>query len=64
MIETDEATDELIDLARNSSRLHIRKQSIFWLGQTASNKTLNAIDDAIDVVKLVRYKLLGDNDED
>lgn len=42
-----EATDILIDRAKNDSSAHEREQAIFWLAQRAGKKSAAAISDAI-----------------
>jgi HEAT repeat protein len=42
-----EATDILIDRAKNDSSTHEREQAIFWLAQRAGKKSAAAISDAI-----------------
>ncbi len=42
-----EATDLLIDRAKNDTSTHEREQAIFWLAQRAGKKSAEAISDAI-----------------
>jgi len=44
----DGSTDALIDLARHGERAKIRSKALFWLAQTAADKTAGVLRDAVD----------------
>lgn len=46
--DKDAAVDFLIDKARNESDTDARKQAIFWLGQKAGQRSLDALGDAVE----------------
>lgn len=46
-IKSDEATDELIDLAYHAKEKNVRKKAIFWLGQKASKKAVATLEDVV-----------------
>jgi len=44
----DDATDALIDVAKNHRDGRVRGQALFWLGQAAGRKAVRALRDAVD----------------
>lgn len=43
-MESERATDRLINLARNHSNKEVRKKAIFWLGRLATDKALSELE--------------------
>ena len=45
--KSPEAVDKLIDIAKNEPNKTLRKQAIFWLGQSHDPRALKALQDLI-----------------